>query len=84
MSGVREGEVEGEDGGVGGGGGELVVSPSSRSNVRVELEGTVATGLRELSHFRCRLDLEMWKVWDILRDRGKEVLLRRSSDSQLG
>jgi hypothetical protein len=27
----------------------------------------VAMGGRELSHFRWRWDLEMWKVWDILR-----------------
>ncbi len=41
--------------------------PSSRSKVRVAPEGTVAMGGRELSHFRWRWDLEMWKVWDILR-----------------
>jgi hypothetical protein len=30
----------------------------------------VAMGGRELSHFRCRWDLEMWKVWDIF-ERGR-------------
>ena len=36
------------------------------SKVRIEPDGTVATGGSELSHLRCREDFAMWKVWDSL------------------